>query len=166
MIKPIEPEADDSALDVLNRKLALLADDYNHTPYPEIGGFTPDMLFRLNQTEWNTPECPLQFDTTLPLSVLPAAPVFTGMRNLLRNRKGRFEVPKNKQRLLKEAAAGELAAMLFTANFRKYNLGYMTRYPEGVDAIQYNAGYALFLLGKLLRSWTPVRDLRKRVCIR
>lgn len=229
MIKPVEPDDEFSGVDALNVTLRELADDYNHRPNPDIGGFTPDMLFRLYRTEWNGPDCPLAFNTELPLSAFSAAPFFMAMRNMLimgmenggfaqtvkgylsraevaelmeiflseedideffryskvmneadvmpiwrarivlelagmlRKRKGRFVVPKNKASLLKEEAAGELAALLFTTHFRKYNLGHMTRFPDGLEMIQHDAGYVLFTIGRQLRSRTQLIGLPEKL---
>ncbi len=205
MIKAIGPDGDAPDLAELNRMLSEVAEAYNRQPNPEIGGFTPEMLFRLMRTEWNAPDCPLQLGTDLPLPVLSAAPVFTGMRNLLlhaagkgglaltakgfltravvaeavdwflsekekgrffsyskvmneadcmaiwrarivmemagmlHKSKGRLVVPKNKLPLLEEEAAGDLAARLFVAYFRKYNHLHLTRYPAACEAIQHDA---------------------------
>jgi hypothetical protein len=229
MIKPVEPEDEFSVVDALNVTLRELADDYNHQPNPDIGGFTPDMLFRLHRTEWNDPDCSLTFNTELPLTAFSGAPFFVSMRNMLiqglnnggfsktangyltrasvaelmdiflseedideffryskvmnesdvmpiwrarivlelagmlRKRKGRFVVPKTKAPLLKEEAAGELAALLFTAHFRRYNLGHMTRFPDGLEMIQHDAGYVLFTIGRQLRSRTPVIGLPEKL---
>ncbi|MCC5848237.1 MAG: hypothetical protein JJU29_09090 [Verrucomicrobia bacterium] len=83
MIKPVEPDDEIPDIGELNLFLQNLADDLNHLPDPEIGGFSPEMLFRLMGTEWNSPDCPLKFGTDLPLSVMSAAPFFVTMRSLL-----------------------------------------------------------------------------------
>lgn len=229
MIKPLEPDDEMPDLAESNRVLAEMTEAYNRQPNPEIGGFTPEMLFRLYRTDWNTAECPLKFGTDLPLSVLSAAPVFAGMRNflryaaengglaltakgnlsravvadvmdffldkeakervfqyakvvneqdlmpvwrarlvlemsgLLRKSKGRFVVPKTKLPLLGEERAGTLAALLFTTYFRKYNLGHMSCYPDGVDIIQHDAAYVLFTLGKQAREWTSLKELPEKL---
>ncbi len=84
MILPFPPsENDEPDLDALNRELQKVTDTYNHTPNPEIGGFSPDMLMRLNYTEWNTPESPLKLNAALSLEMLRAAPYFISLRNFL-----------------------------------------------------------------------------------
>jgi len=229
MIKPLEPEDEFATPEELNRVMREFMDAHNFTPNPKLGGFTPESLYRLYRLEWNTPNCPLKLGSDLPLSTLSAAPVFTGMRNLLlyavekgglaltvngylkrtvvadvvgwfmteteqrkffkyakvmnesdsmpvwrarivlelsgmlRKNKGRFVVPKNKLPLLKEEKAGKLAALLFTSYFRKYNLGHMTHYPDGVDVIQNDVAYVLYNLGRIARSWTPLVDLPEKV---
>lgn len=72
---------------------------------------------------------------------------------LLKKRKGALVVPKSRRRLLEPERAGELAAILFTTHFTKFNLGFATRYPEELLTIQHDAGYVLFTLGRQAREW-------------
>lgn len=83
MIKIPDPEMSFPDLDAANAHLQKLTDTYNHQPNPEIGGFSPDMLFRLKYNAWTSPESPLKFNTGLPLETLSAAGYFVSLRNFL-----------------------------------------------------------------------------------
>lgn len=83
MIKLPDPNEEMPDLDAMNAHIQKVTDVFNHTPNPEIGGFTPDMLFRLKDGEWNSPECPLKLNTGLSLQELSPATHFMGLRQFL-----------------------------------------------------------------------------------
>lgn len=58
-------------------------ESHNNTPDPEMGGFTPGMLFALQRSEWDSPECPLKLSDALGIDQLQGASGFRRTRAFL-----------------------------------------------------------------------------------
>jgi hypothetical protein len=56
---------------------------HNSTPDPEIGGFSPAMLYALERSEWDSPDCPLKLSDTLIYDQLQKATGFCRTRTFL-----------------------------------------------------------------------------------
>lgn len=132
MIQPLFPDDEDSAvLDAVNAQLRIQTDVYNHTPQSEIGGFTPDMLFRLKYNGWNTPESPLKFNTALPLKTLSSAPYFLSLRNLLLYVAEQGNVKATAAGNLSRKAVGEVADFFWTPEIKQDHFKYSKVLNEG-----------------------------------
>ena len=57
--------------------------DYNSTPQPELGGFSPDMLSALARNDWETPDCPLKLSNDLSCEQVANAVFFQQIRTCL-----------------------------------------------------------------------------------
>ncbi|TVR51846.1 MAG: hypothetical protein EA425_06130 [Puniceicoccaceae bacterium] len=58
-------------------------DEHNHRPDPEMGGLSPDQVFRLTRTPWTDPHSPLQVRDDLGAADLAACPFFQYARRFL-----------------------------------------------------------------------------------
>lgn len=76
-------DQDDDRLAELNRQAAAAMDAYNREPDPEMGGLSPDQVFRLLHTEWGAADSPIQFDENVPFDLLTDSGYFRDSRTLL-----------------------------------------------------------------------------------
>lgn len=60
-------------MQALQTLLGQAKDDYNSIPQPELGGFSPDMLFALQRYEWTDSEYPLKFSDLTAAQVAHAS---------------------------------------------------------------------------------------------
>ena len=74
------PEVD---LGELNRRLAKATYAYNTAPDPDMGGLSPDQVFRLIHSSWDRPDSPIRFNTDLPLVELEKSTFFREARAVL-----------------------------------------------------------------------------------
>lgn len=81
---------------------------------------------------------------------------------LVIKRKNKILVVKKHQNLLSEDKAGELYNLLFNSYFRKFNIGYLDRFPE-LDCIQHTIAYSLFRLGEICKKYTDIKELPDEV---
>jgi hypothetical protein len=77
---------------------------------------------------------------------------------LIRKTKGTFKTTKKGQKLLAEEKAGELYALLFLAQFQKFNLAYMTFGPEN-SPVQGAIAYSFYQLWKRADTWQEAETL-------
>lgn len=87
MIKPFEPEAEgrDSELEMeaIHRFLVEKYQRQNTTPDPEMGGLSPEQVFRLAYSAWGEPDSPIQFNTGMTPGDCERSPFFRRMRTML-----------------------------------------------------------------------------------
>ncbi len=94
-------------------------------------------------------------DDLFPLHVIR---LLLGLAGLMKTRKGRFSLTTRGRRLLDEARAGELLALLFRAQFREMNLVYFYRYGPDLSSLQHTISFVLYRLGRVGADWkTPQR---------
>lgn len=70
-------------LEELNRLLLKANHVHNTTPDPQMGGLSPEQVFRLAYTPWDTEGGPLQLNAALSLSDAERSPFFRRARSLL-----------------------------------------------------------------------------------
>jgi hypothetical protein len=69
----------DALKDILNQTMV----SHNSTPDPEIGGFSPAMLYALERSEWGSPDCPLKLSDSLGIDQTQKASGFCRTRAFL-----------------------------------------------------------------------------------
>jgi hypothetical protein len=69
----------DALKDILNHTM----ESHNSTPDPEIGGFSPAMLYALGGSKWDSPDCPLKLSDTLIYDQLQKTTGFCRTRTFL-----------------------------------------------------------------------------------
>jgi hypothetical protein len=90
--------------------------------------------------------------------------VVLALAGLLRKFKGSFRVTRKGERLAQESAAGKLYTALFRAFFRKFNLGYLDRFPE-CFGVQETLAYSLFMVGRHATDWVSPQQLAPRLLL-
>jgi hypothetical protein len=85
MVSPSDDQGyeNDDFLAELNKRMAAAMEAYNRQPDPEMGGLSPDQVFRLIHADWGAPGSPIQFNEELPLDLLNGSQYFRNSRTLL-----------------------------------------------------------------------------------
>jgi len=97
MIMPVEGSSPEdwlppTTLDELNRRLAETMRAYNAGPDPEMGGLSPEQVFRLIHSPWGVPGSPIQFHPEIPPAELEGSSFFRRAGTLLRSIRDRSGV--------------------------------------------------------------------------
>ncbi len=109
-------DADPAAVTAeLNRRAAILEEEYNHTPQEDLVGLAPAQVHWLLEADWTDPAGPLRINTDLDLAAVEASPLLRDLRRLIEVAAGRRGLPATTSGNLKVRVVAQFLDQFETA---------------------------------------------------